>query len=600
MKRVLWLLAFVLLCNPAFAVEDLSYLKKVEKATFDGFYKLFEPATGLPVDIASIAGGDVRIVPEDKNFSKTSPTNIGLGFTFLVLARDRGYLPEEKAYAMALRMMDMMEKLESHEGFLFNWYYLSGEKGKIPAVTMDRFISSLDNGDLDVCLMAAAGAFPGTELETRITAFLKRHDYHFFFDKNPSGANGMINVGYDEAKKVYSGSDYSILNIEGRMTVIAAIMMNGLAETAWKKQTRLVRYYKTQEGETIPIVAAWGGSLYETMFADEILGGRKIAPEAFGKNAAHMLRIHIDKGKQISESGIWGLSNGEVPGTGRYEMAGVNEIAFNRFPGEFITVYSSFLALRYGAEQVVENFKKIEKLNPKAFSENFGFTDSIDPKTGVINERILSLDKGMEVLAIGNYMNARENKKEIPDYFWAYAEKQGWKEKGQALIKAEEQHPAFKALAGSGQQAEEEPALPPVDLIEVRQEAGAFAETGRGHASMEFTGDNRINIQYDVSQRYTYSGIFIKYDDPELSQRRFVTFQIKGGEGFPKTVKVEMKFRGEYVQFDHVELKKTWSDVKIRIPDGAEKFDELTFVIENAVAGDSPKGDIQIRSVTLR
>lgn len=120
---------------------QVAYLKGIEEATFRGFQKLLDPATGLPVDIASIEQGDVAVFPENAYYSKTSPTNIGLGFIYLILARDRGYLSEEEAYRSALRMMDTLEMLETYEGFLFNWYHLSGEKGKVPAVTLDRFVS---------------------------------------------------------------------------------------------------------------------------------------------------------------------------------------------------------------------------------------------------------------------------------------------------------------------------------------------------------------------------------------------------------------------------------------------------------------------------
>ena len=77
--------------------NQLTYLKRIEESTFRGFKKLLDPATDLPVDIASISQGDVSVLPGNAYYSKTSPTNIGLGFIYLILARDRGYLPEEDA-----------------------------------------------------------------------------------------------------------------------------------------------------------------------------------------------------------------------------------------------------------------------------------------------------------------------------------------------------------------------------------------------------------------------------------------------------------------------------------------------------------------------
>ena len=587
--------------------KQLAFLKDVETATFRGFGKLLDPATDLPVDIASVAKGDVRVFPEKTDFNKTSPTNIGLGFIYRILARDRGYLSGKESYQSALRMMDTLEKLETHEGFLFNWYYLSGQKGKVPEVTLDRFVSSLDNGDLDICLMAAAGAFPKTELSGRIDAFLKKKDYHFFFSKNPQQKeSGMLSVGYDAGKKAYHGADYSIFNIEGRMTVLVAILKDGVPVSAWKKQGRLVRSYAPLQGEPIPVVAAWGGSLYETLFADEILGGYKVAPKAFLKNARNMIRIHQDQGKRLFPSGIWGFSNGEVPGQDRYEMAGVSEIAYNRFPGEFVTLYSSFLALRYAPRAVIENLKRIEALNPRAFSPQYGFTDSVDPKTGVINRRILSLDKGMELLSIGNFMNGLEGKKEIPDYFWDYARSKGWEEKGKTLLKEEEDHPSFRALREASKPVSAGPDLPLLNLLEVRRDLSAFYEPGRARADFKILesaqGSPTLEVSYDVRQRYTYCGISMHFDDLDLSKRRFIVFEIKGDalKGFPRTLKAELKFRGEYVQFGHIPVEATWTEARMVLPAGSPQADEAAFVIENAAAGEHPQGAVLIRGLSLR
>ncbi len=395
--------------------KEIEYLKRVEKATFSGFEKLFDQATWFPVDIASVAHADVLILSENTYYSKTSPTNIGLGFLYLILAKERGYLSEKQAYARALRMMDMLEQLETHEGFLYNWYYLSGKDGRIPQVTLDRFVSSLDNGDLDICLMATAGAFAQTELSRRIDKFLGEKDYHFFFNKNPDQRdNGMINVGYDDAKKIYHAADYSIFNVEGRMTVLVAILKDNIPESAWRKQARLVRTYTTLENEMIPVVAAWGGSLYETLFADEILGGFEIAPKAFQQNA----------------------------------------------------------------------------LRAKA------------------SVKLLASEKG----------------------------------------------------------------------------------------------DSLIEVQYDVKERYTYSGVYIKYDDLDVSKYRSLIFQVRGDqtEGYPKTIKAELKWHGEYVQFEHLPLKSMWAEVQIAIPKDSKSVDELTFVIENSAAGEHQKGAIFIRALVLR
>jgi len=589
--------------------SEMKYLERIEKATFRGFEKLFDPVTRFPVDIASVSSGNVIRQPQNESFSKTSPTNIGFGFLYTVHARDKGYLGAEEAYRRALQMMEVLEKLETHEGFLYNWYYLSGESGKIPQVSQNRFVSSLDNGDLDILLMVAAGAFSGTELSKRIDVYLQKKDYRFFYDKNPTGASsGMINVGFDQAQKRYHAADYSIFNIEGRMMVLFAILKDGLPDSVWTDMSRLVKTYTTREGEKVSVVAPWGGSLYETLFADEILGGFQIAPEAFRTNALHMIKIHRDYGKRVSKSGIWGFSNGEVPGENKYEMTGVPEIAYNRFPGEFVTLYSAFLSLRYAPDAVIENLKAIESLNPNAFSAEYGFTDSIDPKTGAINHNILSLDKGMELLSIANFMNNLEGKKEIPDYLWGYFKQKGWDEKANALLEAEENHPSFQAITDK---IESRPSsimkkkVSPLDAMKVRREIGAFHEPDRASASFQMTesGEGKekqiVEVHYDVTERYSFSGLFLKFDDLDISDYDALSLQIRGDEikGFPETVKVEIKSKGKHIAFDHVRVSPEWHKADIKLPPGKKTVDEIALVFENAVSGDHPKGKVNVRSL---
>lgn len=620
MRRLMALLSFLAILNiQAYVLEnacaqetrlssdDLAYLKTLERATFSGFEKLFEKTSGLPIDIASVESGNVRHTINDHYRNKTSPTNVGLGFLYLILARDRGYMAQEEVYVRAIRMMDTLESLESYNGFLYNWYYLSGEKEVPPRVVLNRFVSSLDNGDLDICLMASAGAFPNMELASRIEKVLQKKDYHFFLDKNPYRPHsGMINAGYDEEKKTYAATDYSILNVEGRMTALVAILKDNVPDTVWKEQSRLVRSYKTTDGENILIVAPWGGSLYETLFADEIIGGSIIAPKAFGQNAVNMIKIHIDKGKIVSKSGIWGFSNGEVPGEDRYEMAGVQEIAYNQFPGRFVTPYSSFLALRYNPKAVVDNLKRMETLNPKSFNSNYGFTDSIDPITGTINSNILSLDKGMEVLAIGNFMNRLEGKMDITDYLWKYLKMKELDKKAESLIKAEENNQSFIAISrNTEKESNQNPVINQksfIDLLKIYTEIGAFYEPGRAKASFrKIDADDAIEAEYDVRKRYSYSGIYLKFNDLDVLRYRRFRVEIKGDEtkGFPASVKMELKYHGQYIQFGHIPLKGEWSRSEIPMPMGSTKIDEVTLVFENSSAGKHPQGTIKLRLMRL-
>lgn len=594
---------------PVLDADAIAYLGPIAQATFRGFQKTMDPATGFPVDIAPVLTGDVMILPENEYYSKTSPTNIGFAFLYLILARDRGWLSQERVLALAGQMLATLEKLERYENFFYNWYYVSGKAGQIPSLSFNRFISSVDNGNLDAFLMVFCGAFPETNEAARAQAILDSHDYHFFLGKNTVYPdNGLINIGYDTEKKSFLPHDYSILNTEARLTAFMSIFKDGLPDSVWKKQSRLVRYYRTLKGETIPVVAPWGGSLFEALLADEIMAGDRIAPAAFAKNALHLIRIHQDKGRRISDNGIWGMANGEVPAMDYYEMAGVPEIAYCRFPGEFVTLYASFLALRYDPLAVIENFKKVRQLNRRAYHPYFGFTDSVDPKTRVSNFNILSLDKGMEMLAIGNFLNQLEGKKETADYFWSYAAARGWADSARALLRAEEDHPCFRQLQEGTVCYSTRPTNPaPVDLFDVIKTYGKFTEPDRSKAEYRLleegtdskNGSRVLELEYNVTERYTYAGLYFRCADVDVSAFRAFSFEARGsrGKGYPSAVKVELKWQGQTVQFEQVSLGDNWNETRVYLPQDSEKIDEVAFVVENAAALDNLEGALRLRAL---
>ena len=586
--------------------EDIIYLNVIEKATFDGFSALIDPVTEFPVDIASIEDGDLERNPKDPYLSKTSPTNIALGFLYLLLAYERGYLSWVKAYERALRMFGMLRILETFEGFHYNWYYLSGEIGKVPEVTLNRFVSSVDNGNLDIVLMTVAEYFRKTTLAKRIHKLLGSRDYRFFFNKNPGNPDSqMMNLGYDAEKEHFSNSDYSIFNTEGRMMVLISILKDHVSESAWKKQARLVRSYKTREGENIPVVAPWGGSLFEGLFADEILGGDRIAPKAFRLNALNLIRIHQDYGKLMSETGIWGISNGEVPGENRYEMAGVREIAYSQFPSGFVTLYSSFLALKYDPKGVIENLRKIEALNPDSFHPNFGFVESVDPGTGVINRNILSLDKGMECLALGNFLNSIDKKKKTSDYFQDYLKNCLWHQKAEKLLRGEEHHPSFLALSDTVKRVKRVHASFVIYILGLEREIRAFRGEEKAKAEFEIVGgerDKTLCVLYDVKEHNSFSGISFRMSEIGIEPFENLLFKLKGNEelGIPKTLKVELKWKGTLIQFGHFSVTKGWHQESLPCPAYPRKLDEISFVFENSAVGEDWSGEIFIQDLALQ
>jgi hypothetical protein len=375
---------------------DQVYLEEIEQDTLKGVLKLMDPSTGWLVDIASIASGDVKKNYSNADFSKTSPTNIGLGMAAILAAMERGKVSEASARASIERMILTLESVERHQGFFYNWYGLTGREGQTPRRTLNHFISSVDNGNLSAALIVVAQAFKGTDLGDRAQKLLDGQNYNFFFNKNPHNAKtGLISHGYDTEKGVFSDYDYGILNTEARLMTLIAILKDSVPDSAWNNQNNLVKAYVTEDGKKIEHIASWSGSIFEALFASQFLGDGHLSPDGWAENGQRVIEIHMDRGSRISKAKVWGFSPSQIPGTGgQYEAAGIPEASYQRFEGKFVTPYSVLLALRYAPQNAVSALKAMLDLNPKVYDSDYGYTDSIDPESGIINENILGLDKG--------------------------------------------------------------------------------------------------------------------------------------------------------------------------------------------------------------
>ncbi len=92
-------------------------------------------------------------VPEPKLATRTSPTNIGLYLLALVSARDFGWVSFQQTIQKIALTLGTVERLEKHDGHLFNWYDTS-----TLAVLEPRYISSVDSGNLAGHLIVLATA----------------------------------------------------------------------------------------------------------------------------------------------------------------------------------------------------------------------------------------------------------------------------------------------------------------------------------------------------------------------------------------------------------------------------------------------------------
>jgi cellobiose phosphorylase len=147
----LWLIGPVLmgaLSRPA--IQNKEPLTAVQEKQLGGFafrtWMFFEQFAGpehnwLPPDNVEEVSGQIVA-------ARTSPTNISMGLLSRLAACDLGFLPAGEVVEGTTRMVATLERLDRHQGHLFNWYDTQSLQTLHP-----RYVSTVDSGNLLAALV---------------------------------------------------------------------------------------------------------------------------------------------------------------------------------------------------------------------------------------------------------------------------------------------------------------------------------------------------------------------------------------------------------------------------------------------------------------
>ncbi|NQV14111.1 DUF3131 domain-containing protein [bacterium] len=388
--------------------RDSLYLKTLARDTWNFFSRFVDSETGLIPD--QVRAG----VPEVADY--TSLTNIGLYLVCVAAAEDLRFISHEKALDYLRQSLNSLQKMERHHGFHLNWY-------SIPAMDVTRrYVSSVDAAWLYASVAAIAVRYP--ELTKHCQDILTGVDFAWLFDP----ACGQFYLGYDLEKQEFSPYHYGLLCSESRILSYLGMAWNQIPDNHWNKLYRVLpdsvdqygspHYFSQQYGDyqnfssgyyiyedSLQILPSWNGSMFEylmpTLFVDE----RHNTPMGLGENNTRIVAIHRDYALNNLGYQAWGMSPSATP-EGGYAVFGVPEIGSQKegARSDILTPHASILALSYAPGWVVDNLYEIE--NNFMIRGDYGFFDSVDPKTGAVAEKYLALDQGMILLSINNYLNS--------------------------------------------------------------------------------------------------------------------------------------------------------------------------------------------------
>jgi hypothetical protein len=428
-------------CSPPVALSLPGDAQTLFDATLVGFESMVNSQTLFPLDKVNAT----TLKPVATGFSVSE---VGLALLKLVCERDLSPLSPAGADAFERAAADLLTQLaalprpevsrrlingQEVRAQFFHSFYIPGEGGFDPGPGL----GALDNANLAVALAIVTQAFAGTDSARLASGLLMAMDFRLFLTADES----WLSLGYLPESETYEPYGVGQWGSEGILAVLLAIAKDGADPSLLVRVAQAsppVSYALAGEsGITVP---GYAGGMWVRLFpllflAEPDLDARLI------EDARQYVRSHLLKGRELGVP-YWGWSPCSLV-VGDYGEFGVPEVAQYGHPAtDLVTPYASLLALGAlsgyspaSAEiaAACANLNRIASV-PCAFDLQRGFADVLDPKTGAVGPNLISLDKGIELVCIYNFIQKSAGKPGIGGYFWSYLESIGAKTETAALF----------------------------------------------------------------------------------------------------------------------------------------------------------------------
>lgn len=387
--------------------DDKLLLRAIAFDTWKFFLNARDKNTDLVID--HIRLGDAPLAAD-----YTSPTNIAMDFLAILSAVELGFIPREEGLVRAGRILSTLQSLRRYKGFFYNFY-------DVRKLNISRsYISTVDSGWLALALVTLRQAFK--ELEGEISPILDQFSFVELLDDE----NNQLVVGLEVPERNFGLYHYGMLVSEARATSFYAIGKGDLREDHWwslyrtlpevwtwqtqkpqghlvekKTQTYFQGHYQYHGKRFVP---SWGGSLFEVLMPTLLINEKKLAPDGLGANDRISVILARDYALKEKKYPLWGISPAAIA-SGRswhYQEFGVKPLAAKGYSDRgVVTPHVSFLALEFLPKSAIKNIRKF--LEYPIYGE-YGYYDSLSLTTGRVNPQYLSLDQGMILAAVCNYL----------------------------------------------------------------------------------------------------------------------------------------------------------------------------------------------------
>jgi hypothetical protein len=450
--RTITALTTILLLIPvAGASADSLSLRQVAHRTWDSMTAMVDTDSGLPADVLN-ADGSTSV--------QTSTTNIGAYMWSAVAAQRLGIISKQELVARLRRTLTTLGHMERYRdtGQFYNWYdHRDGSKLTYwPPSPTDEFhpiLSSVDNGWLAVGLRIVADSVP--PLSQRAGALYKAMNFGFYYRPDVN----RVLFHYRPDDPAASPCCYDTVVSESRIVDYIGIARGQLPQKEyygrWRsfpntcdwnwQETRPIGVTRTYFGVPVfegaypyngtLVTPSWGGSMFEALMPDLFVPEETWAPNSWGVNHPLTVQAQIHHGMVDAGYGVWGFSPSNTP-EGGYNAYGVDAIGMDpngnpsnedhtlvdhgwddpsclraaqpdpppsAYTNGVVTPHAAFLALRFAPDATVADATALASRFPDLYGK-WGFRDSVNVQTGTVSGSYLSLDQGMIMASLGNWL----------------------------------------------------------------------------------------------------------------------------------------------------------------------------------------------------
>ena len=394
-------------------LEDRAFLEQLARDTWRGLDALSDRENGLPIDNIRLSRGSVAVA-EAQIGDYTSSTNIGLSLISIVAAYDLQLVTRDQAVAKIRKIVTTLGRLEAYHGLFYNFYDTTSLE------RTSNFVSFVDSSWLTAGLIVVRQTFP--ELHEVASALIAQTDYSFFYNRE----RRLVSHGYYVNLQRRSPFDYGVLFTEARLGSLIAIGKGDIPKDVWftmirtfpkdcagQTMTPIATTTKSVDGHDVGAgyyewqglryVPSWGGSMFEALMPTLVLDEMQYAPKSLGANGRVHSVVQQRYAREQLGYTVWGMSPSTTPDGSGYHEYGARVLGSFGYTGGSVTPHASALALAVTPESAVANLRALA--GTYDIYGDFGFYDAVDPRSGEVAYKYLTLDQSMLFIAIANYLD---------------------------------------------------------------------------------------------------------------------------------------------------------------------------------------------------